>query len=154
MNTRRRISQHINKFSQMDVRELGLFLRAWITLSGWWIRVRIGSIPEAATDALPAQQPTTRSAQAQDAESSFVRSSQLAVQRAENYHFIRGNCLLRSLTLRSLLQVHNIPSRLCLGVRPQSPRAIEAHAWLEVGTMTLGRKIPSERDHDPFEHRI
>ena len=154
MNARSRIGRHIQRFSDMSVPELGLFLRAWVTLFGWWIRVRLGTIPGSAT-----QQPNgiqLDSPQAADrADQALIRSCQLAVQRAENYHFLRSGCLLRSLTLQSLFRAHGIRSRLCLGVRPDPGQNIEAHAWLESGDMTFGRNVPGDtgsRGYERLDH--
>lgn len=140
----RRIGQHVHKFSEMDVGELSLFLRAWLILSGWWIRVRVGAIP----DSLATQSARAASSPTMDSIQPLIKSCQLAAHRAENYHFLRANCLLRSLTLQSLLRSRGVASRLCLGIRPDTDQAIEAHAWLEVGEMTLGRRIPGEPEYD------
>ena len=155
MRNYNRIGQHARKFNQMEPGELALFIRAWMTMSGWRVRVCFGAIPDAATTARLADPsiPLTADSRSQ------IRSCQLAVQRAENYHWLRGNCLLRSLTLQSLLRAKGISSRLCLGVRPRAgnpdyppaDRLIEAHAWLEAGELTLGRRIPGEAAYDRFE---
>lgn len=150
MRSRQSLDHHLGKFRGMDAVELGLFLHAWILLCGWWVRIRIRRLPDHAASAPPDGAATVRAA---DAGENTLRDCQLAVQRAENYHFLNGNCLLRSLALHSLLRSRGVDSRLRLGVRPGSHKMIEAHAWVEVGALAPGRVIPGEPAHDPLRRR-
>ena len=138
-----RLDQHLRKFNRMDTAELGLFLRAWFGLFAWWIRLRMGSLP----DSLAADRPGESRRAPPDACQRSIRECQLAVNRAENYHFLRGNCLLRSLTLQTLLRARGVDSQLRFGVRTDSAKSLEAHAWLEVGDLALGRSVPGEPDY-------
>src|SRR5579862_760828 len=54
------------------------------------------------------------------------------IDSAARYHFVRAECLHRSLALHSWLRHEGLPSELRIGVRKTSD-ALAAHAWVELG---------------------
>jgi hypothetical protein len=54
------------------------------------------------------------------------------LQTASRHHFIRGQCLHRSLVLHRWLRREGLPSELRIGVRKEGS-ALKAHAWVELG---------------------
>ena len=54
------------------------------------------------------------------------------LQIASRHHFIRGQCLHRSLVLHRWLRREGLPSELRIGVRKEGSE-LKAHAWVELG---------------------
>ncbi len=54
------------------------------------------------------------------------------LQIASRHHFVRGQCLHRSLVLHRWLRREGLPSELRIGVRKEG-RELKAHAWVELG---------------------
>lgn len=54
------------------------------------------------------------------------------LQSASRHHFVRAQCLHRSLSLHHWLRREGLPSELRIGVRKERG-ALAAHAWVELG---------------------
>lgn len=73
-----------------------------------------------------------------------------AVSRAARYGPVRAKCLARSLAIRAWLTAHGIEGAIVqLGVR-QSPRGIQAHAWVTLGDTVLGDSPEHVRTFTPI----
>ena len=126
----------------MNSTELLLFFEAWRFMLGFSIRQRAGSLPE---EFLGDSLSGSRSRDQQTIET--IKACHLAVIRAERYHFVRGNCLLRSTTLVDLLTRRDVSAVVRIGVAKQNTGARNArragwgaHAWVETCGLTLGRE--------------
>lgn len=75
------------------------------------------------------------------------------VDLAARYSPLRPNCLVRSLTLRWLLQRQGIASELHIGVRKQGDK-LEAHAWLEWQGAVLNDRPDVALHFSPFDQQL
>jgi hypothetical protein len=66
-----------------------------------------------------------------------ARSYARWIGAASRHHFVRANCLERSLVLHRWLRREGLPSVLRIGVRTDDGKLI-AHAWVEVAGTPLG----------------
>jgi hypothetical protein len=94
-----KIRRHLADFHAMSGDDLALFFEAWRCMLGWWFRQRAGWMPDTLVAVAPESFRESNCCQ-----EVRIRACHLAVIRAERYQFVRGNCLLRSLTLQSMLQ--------------------------------------------------
>ncbi len=150
------VGTHVARFRQMDAGEIARFLEAWRLMLYWWARRRLGRLPEGIAaetnvpDSLPAEERTAE-----------MTACERAVHRAERYHFMRGNCLLRALTLRDLLRRHGLGAVLRIGVAPgnavepdvsgRAAPGLSAHAWVEAGGRQMGYgTIPGSIDQPDY----
>ena len=155
------INRHVARFREMELAELVLFLEAWRYMLGHWTRRRLGCLPDTWVCGAPAPNP-----QAERRQRAVLQACQLAVNRAERYHFPRSNCLLRSLTLMSLLRRRGIEAVLRIGVardrtvaspgsggeRATLERAtldMAAHAWVDSCGVSIGRHPPPDGEGIP-----
>jgi len=60
-----------------------------------------------------------------------VHSGARAVNRAYRLHFLRGQCLPRSLVQYGLHRVEGLQVRFVIGVSPPGDGELAAHAWVE-----------------------
>lgn len=60
-----------------------------------------------------------------------VESGARAVHRAYRFHFLRGQCLPRSVVQYGLHRAEGLPVRFVIGVKPPGEGELEAHAWVE-----------------------
>ena len=72
---------------------------------------------------------------------------------AASHGLYRGNCLSRSLLLRSLLSREGIDGDLLIGVRSASSR-IEAHAWVEYQGVVLNDQPNVRERYRPFDSPV
>ena len=133
----------------MDSAELLLFFEAWRSMLGFSIRKRAGSLPE---EFLGDSRAKGRAGDQQSLET--IKACHLAVSRAERYHFVRGNCLLRSTTLVDLLTRRGVKAVVRIGVAEQKAGARntqgtgwDAHAWVESCGLALGREAGAVQSH-------
>lgn len=75
------------------------------------------------------------------------------VQAASRYGSLRGTCLEQSLVLWWLLRRQGIDSSLRIGVRKQASE-LEAHAWVELGSVVLNDSGELHRHYVPFDRAI
>jgi hypothetical protein len=58
------------------------------------------------------------------------------INAASRRHYVRGQCLHRSLVLHCWLQREGLPSHLRIGVR-KAGNDLQAHAWVELGRQAV-----------------
>ncbi|MGL5004704.1 MAG: lasso peptide biosynthesis B2 protein, partial [Casimicrobium sp.] len=64
--------------------------------------------------------------------------------------FVRGNCLARSLVLLRILAQRNPKPLLRVGVRRSASASIEAHAWVEIGSIPINDVADVAQQYAPF----
>lgn len=75
------------------------------------------------------------------------------VQAASRYSSRRGTCLEQSLVLWWLLRRQGICSSLRIGVRKRASE-LEAHAWVELGSVVLNDSGEVHQHYVPFDRAI
>lgn len=119
----------MRRFVGLSHAERGLFLRAFLALTGTDIRLRFSGLPPLIEHA-PLRADAERAVSRED----VARAREYArwIQAAARYHrAIRARCLHRSLTLHGWLRREGLPSELRIGVRKDG-NALRAHAWVEL----------------------
>ena len=113
--------------------EMGTFTRAWISLLYWRIRLRVFG-PPADVFAAIMEDKTPGPEESVDNLPALVT----AVDRARRYHFVKRNCLLKSLVLRDLLRSAGISARIAVGVKRDADHGLQAHAWVIHANRVVG----------------
>jgi hypothetical protein len=79
-----------------------------------------------------------------------VRRAQLIVKRLTG---VAGNCLVRSLTLWTILLRRGVSTNLRVGFRKRDGR-IEGHAWVEYGDAPINEDINETRTFVPYSEPV
>lgn len=105
-------------------------LQAYFLL--WWVQARlnwssiswVNSKVEFSSEPISADQPF-------EVNEPSIMVLHEAVRLAERLHFIRANCLPKSIALMMLLRRHNEVARVVIGIAKDNER-LASHAWVEV----------------------
>jgi len=79
-----------------------------------------------------------------------IRSARRAQRIVQRNTGISGNCLVRSLTLWTMLQRRALPTDLRVGFRKRDGR-IEGHAWLEHEGAPINESLAEARSYVPYD---
>ncbi len=124
---------------ELSLQEWGFLLRAFVTITQIDLALRIVGFPRlvARAQAQPPAEPDSLAVE------DLWRARRYArwIDSAARHHFIRAQCLHRSLALHTWLRQEGLPSELRIGVR-KTGGTLAAHAWVEVG----GYVINDRRD--------
>jgi hypothetical protein len=71
------------------------------------------------------------------------------INAASRRHYVRGQCLHRSLVLHCWLQREGLPSRLRIGVR-KAGNDLQAHAWVALGQQAVSDPANLVRPFTPL----
>lgn len=79
-----------------------------------------------------------------------IRSARLAQRLVKHATGIGGNCLVRSLTLWTMLSRRGIPTNLRVGFRKRDGR-IDGHAWLELDGAPINESLQETLTYVAYE---
>ena len=126
------VSTRALKFLRLPVGSKVLLLEAWITLGlsrGMVLTLPFRWIAPGLRARLPESAQTYGQAQA--------RAVGWALRVASKYTPWKSNCLAQAIAGKRMLHRRKLSSTLVLGVRKGEQDEFEAHAWLDVGPITL-----------------
>ena len=126
------VSTRALKFLRLPVGSKVLLLEAWITLGlsrGMVLTLPFRWIAPGLRRRLPESGQTYGQAQA--------RAVGWALRVASQYTPWKSNCLAQAIAGKRMLHRRKLSSTLVLGVRKGEQDELEAHAWLDCGSITL-----------------
>src|SRR5688500_7228752 len=135
------LARKLRKARSLSLREWGWFLEAYAVLTATKLQLLIAprSIVERAVakdDVAPA---TTQTAP--DINERMVSSFAMAT----GVHFLRPNCLPRSLSLWRMLRRRGIDAVVRIGAK-MTGRRLDGHAWVEVGGVVVNDRADIARE--------
>ena len=137
------MSERFRRFSALERRARGIFLRAVVLLPLVALSLRWRGFK---TTQASLQRQLSKTDPEQDAE--VVRSAAVMTARmvnaADRHGLVHPSCLAKSLTLWWLLARQGIASDLRIGTRKQAEK-FEAHAWVERDGVALNE--PEQKHH-------
>lgn len=128
----------------MSMREWGWFVEAYLVLTATKLQLMVAprSLVERAVAREDAAEHTGAAASIDER---FVRSFAVA----SGIHFLRPNCLPRSLSLWRMLRRRGIDAVVRIGAK-MTQRRLDGHAWVEVGGTVVNDRPDVAREFTPL----
>ena len=128
----------------MSVREWAWFAEAYLVLTATKLQLMIA--PRSLVErAVARDDVTVRTDAAASIDEKFVRSFAVA----SGIHFLRPNCLPRSLSLWRMLRRRGVDAVVRIGAK-MTQRRLDGHAWVEVGGIVVNDRPDVAKEFTPL----
>lgn len=125
-----KLTRWFKRARAMSLREWGWFVESYAVLTATKLELLVS--PRGLVEKAVARDEVPRGDVAVNIDEAFVR----AFAAASGHHFLRPNCLPRSLSLWRMLRRRGIAAVVRIGAR-MSERRLDGHAWVEVGGVVV-----------------
>lgn len=130
-----------------SLRENAQLGEAWLELTRQWVAMTLVPYERWSQRLVFRGEPATAASPGADVKLARAMAERVAV--ASKRHPLETKCLHQSLALHSMLARRGIPTDVRLGVR-RGDEGVEAHAWVELGGVSLEPDPDAERPFRPF----